>query len=105
MTTELPHADPRRSIRVPLTADVSLRRSGQLHYQVKVLDLSPHGCRIEFIERPALEEQMWVRFDGLQALEAEVCWVDGFVGGLNFFRPIHPAVFDQLLSRLGPACC
>jgi hypothetical protein len=38
--------------------------------------------------------------DGLEALDAEVCWVDGHVAGLRFERTIHPAVFDLLLQRL-----
>jgi hypothetical protein len=45
---------------------------------------------------------MLLKFDGLEALEAEVCWVDGFVAGLQFDKPIHPAVFDLLLERLSP---
>lgn len=92
-------ADPRRSPRVPLTAEVSLRRSGQLNYCVKALDASPHGCKVEFVERPALDERVWVRFQGLQPIAAEVCWVDGFHGGLNFIEPIHPAVFHNLIRR------
>jgi hypothetical protein len=91
----------RRSERVVLDADVSLRRPGQLSYRVKVFDASLHGCRVEFVERPQLGEQLWVKFDALQALEAEVCWIDGFTAGVNFIQPIHPAVFDRLTSGLG----
>jgi hypothetical protein len=93
----------RRSDRVSLTGVVSLRRSGQLNYRVRVFDASLHGCRVEFVERPKLDEQLWVKFDGLQPVEAEVCWVDGFAAGLNFVRPIHPAVFDALIANL-PRC-
>ena len=90
----------RRSERVALDADVSLRRSGQLNYQVRVYDASLHGCRVEFVERPTADEQLWVKFDGLQPLEAEVCWVEGFIAGVNFLQPIHPAVFDRLVTTL-----
>jgi hypothetical protein len=88
----------RRSDRVQLSAFVALRRSGQLNYLVRILDASLHGCRVEFVERPKLDEQLWVKFDGLQPLEAEVCWVDGVTAGLNFLRPIHPAVFAGLIA-------
>ena len=90
----------RRSERVALDADVSLRRSGQLNYRVRVYDASLHGCRVEFVERPTVDEQLWVKFDGLQPLEAEVCWVEGFIAGVNFLQPIHPAVFDRLVATL-----
>lgn len=90
----------RRSERVSLNALVSLRRSGQLNYRVRVFDASLHGCRVEFVERPQLEEQLWVKFEGLQPLEAEVCWVEGFAAGVNFVQPIHPAVFDGLIAEI-----
>jgi hypothetical protein len=90
----------RRSERVPLSAEVALRRSGQLNFRTSVFDLSQHGCRIQFVERPTLEERVWVKFDGLEALEAQVCWVDGLKAGLAIAMPIHAAVFEQLLARL-----
>jgi hypothetical protein len=92
--------DPRRSARVGLSAEITLRRAGQGRYRVKILDASPHGCRAEFVERPELEEHIWVKFEGLEALEAVVCWVRGFEVGLDFERPIHPAVFEELVAKL-----
>ena len=62
--------------------------------------MSPDGCKAEFVERPKLDEHVWVRFDGLEALEAMVCWVRGFEVGLEFENPIHPAVFEMLVSKL-----
>jgi len=85
---------------VPLTAEVALRRSGKLNFRTSVFDLSPHGCAIQFVETPALEERVWIKFDGLEALEAQVCWVDGLKAGMAFGAPIHPAVFEQLVARL-----
>jgi hypothetical protein len=100
MSAPLPNLIPRRSERHVLDADVSLRRPGQLSYRVTVFDASLHGCRVEFVERPALAEQLWVKFDGLQPLEAEVCWIQGFKAGVKFLQPIHPAVFDRLVATL-----
>jgi PilZ domain-containing protein len=91
---------PRRSARIALDAEVMVRRPGKLNYRVKVFDVSPHGCRIEFVDRPKLDERAWIKFEGLEALEALVCWVDGFVAGVEFERPLHGAVFDLLVSRL-----
>jgi len=67
---------------------------------VKIVDISPQGCKAEFVERPNLDELVWVKFDGLQSLEAVVCWTRGFEVGLEFERPIHPAVFEMLVERL-----
>jgi len=90
----------RRSVRVALGGQVSLRRLGQNSYRVRVNDLSPEGCKVDLVERPRVGEHMLIKFDGLEALDAEVCWVDGFVAGLRFQKPIHGSVFDILLERL-----
>jgi hypothetical protein len=36
---------------------------------------------------------------GLEALESLVCWVDGFTAGVEFQKPLHPAVFAMLVTR------
>jgi hypothetical protein len=91
----------RRADRVAIDAEVVLRRSAQLNYRVRAFDASPYGCKLEFVERPELEERVWVKFDGLDALEALVVRVEGFVAGVEFVRPMHQAVFDALTPRLG----
>ena len=91
---------PRRSDRIGLSADISLRRLGQNSYRVKVSDLSPEGCKVDLVERPRIGEHMLVKFAGLEVLDAETCWIDGYVAGLRFEKPIHPAMFDLLLQRL-----
>ena len=90
----------RCSPRVALSGQVSLRRLGQNNYRVRVNDLSPEGCKVELVERPRIGEHVLIKFEGLEALDAEVCWVDDFVAGLRFQNPIHGSVFDILLQRL-----
>ncbi|GAA4742475.1 hypothetical protein GCM10023264_04520 [Sphingomonas daechungensis] len=91
---------PRRNARVPLQAEVQLRRSGQRHYMVNVYDISPEGCRLEFVERPRLDETVWVKLGSLESIEANVCWVKGHDVGVEFVRPIHPAVFATTVEKL-----
>ena len=91
---------PRQSDRVAVAADISLRRIGRSTFRVNVSDLSPEGCKVLLVERPAKDERVLVKFDGLEVLEAGVCWVEGFTAGLSFEKPMHPAVFDLLIERL-----
>lgn len=91
---------PRRSDRIATSADVSLRRVGQSSRRVRVTDLSPEGCKIRLPHQPRIEDHLLVKFDGLEALEAEVCWAEGFDAGLRFERAIHPAVFALVVERL-----
>jgi hypothetical protein len=82
-----------------LDADVRIRRSGTRGYRVRVFDASPKGCRVEFVERPTVGEHVWVRFDGIEALEGVVRWIEGHEGGVQFTRPLHPAVFEELIAK------
>lgn len=91
---------PRECHRVHLSGEILLRRAGQRPYPVRIFDASPQGCKTELVERPALEERLWVKFEGLGAIEAIVCWAHGFEVGLKFAHPIHPAVFSVLMSKL-----
>lgn len=79
---------------------MQLRRSGQHHYMVNVFDISPSGCRLEFVERPRLDETVWVKFGTMDSIEANVCWINGYDVGIEFVRPIYPAVFDALVDKL-----
>lgn len=91
---------PRCSERTQLSAEVSMRRLGKFNYRVRVFDVSPEGCKVELVERPRIDEHVFIRFEGLEALDCAVCWLDGMTAGLRFERAIHPAVFALLLERL-----
>jgi hypothetical protein len=94
---------PRKAERISVEAEISLRRSGRIAYRVDLFDLTRFGCSCEFIERPAIGERLWVRFDRLESLEAVTCWVEESRVGLKFENSVHPAVFDMLLSGLKAA--
>ena len=90
---------PRSSERISVDAEVLQRRQGQPNYRVRLYDVSRSGCQAEFVERPRVGDHVWIKFEGLESLNAEVCWADGFRAGLRYVSPIHPAVFDLLVQR------
>ena len=91
----------RDAVRTEVSAEVGLRSIGRNSFRVRVFDLSSSGCKVELVERPAVGDAVSVKFDGLDVLEANVAWVEGPHAGLTFKNPIHPAVLDLLLRRLG----
>lgn len=95
-----PHREqtPRAHERRKIAGSASLRRMGRKEYQTRLFDLTPNGCKVEFIERPRPGELLWVKLNGLSNLEAAVRWVDGFYGGVEFVRPLHEAIFDSLVE-------
>lgn len=91
----------RHAARTPVPGEVTLRGVGRSSYRVRVLDLSTDGCKVELVERPSVGDRMLVKFDGIEVLDADVAWVEGYGAGLKFANRIHPAVLDLLLKRLG----
>ena len=91
---------PRQSERNLTVGQVTVRRCGGDRCYARVFDASPQGCQVEIAAE--LDERLWVRFEGLEPLEAQVCWVGRSKAGVRFATPIHPAVFDLLLQRLDP---
>lgn len=91
---------PRRSRREAIQAEVAYKKAGQLRYPVRLFDLSQTGCKIEFVERLRVGDRILIKLAGLEGLPASVCWIEGFVGGVEFERPLHPAVFERLIAQL-----
>jgi len=90
---------PRGANRLKFATEAGIRRTGVRPYRVRVFDASREGCKIEFVERPAVGERIWVKFDGLEAVEGCVRWVAGHVGGVRFEQRLHEAVFERLAMR------
>lgn len=91
---------PRAHERHQIAGTVMLRRMGRKEYHARLFNMTPNGCRVEFIERPRPGELLWVTVEGLDSVEAGVRWIDGFYGGVEFTRPHHPAIFDSLVGRM-----
>jgi hypothetical protein len=95
-----PAIQPRRHERVSVVGEVSMRRAGKHPFRVHIYDLSPEGCKAEFVDRPELGEMLWIKFDGMDAFEADVRWIVPPTLGLKLTRSMYPAVFDLLVDRL-----
>ena len=98
LRTHSPGRGPGKARAFALQAEVQLRRSGQHHYLVNVFDVSPEGCKLEFVERPRLDETVWVKFDGYDAIQSSVCWIEGHTVGVEFERPIYPSIFEMMVD-------
>jgi len=91
----------RRASRVEVPGDIGLKAMGRSMYRVRIHDLSTHGCKVELVDRPSVGGTMLIKFESLEVMEADAAWVEGHTAGLKFKNPIHPAVLDLLLQRLG----
>lgn len=95
---------PRLDERLVLQADLPVRRLGRAYYRCNVRDISCSGCKVEFVERPRCGELIFVKFEGFDAIEATVRWIDGFCGGVQFARPLYPSIFERIFENLKKTC-
>ena len=75
-----------------------MRRTGVRGFRVRVFDLSPEGCKVEFVEIPAVGERIWVKFDKLESVEGNVRWTAGHMCGVEFMRTLYEPVFRRLVT-------
>ena len=94
-------AGRRRGQRVRVSsAEIGMRRMGSFSFQVMLEDVSVGGCKVELVEFVEVNDHVIARFPGIEPFSAKVSWADSRFAGIDFDRPLHPAVFEQLLSRL-----
>lgn len=89
----------RRAPRFALRLQATLRERGDnAHILVRVIDISPYGCRIEHLGGKSLQSTVWLYLDKLDARYARVVWNRDNFAGLEFEAPLHEAVLDSLLG-------
>jgi hypothetical protein len=89
----------RSSERVPIELDAGLRQRGGSGVTVQIMDLSTHGFRIETHLDLHVGADVWLRLPGLESSHAKVAWVNGYIAGCKFERPLHPAVLDMVVAK------
>jgi hypothetical protein len=99
---ENPQSPGRRgAVRTVGDASILLRRLGNVALEVHLLDISTGGCQLERAASLSIAEHVVTRLPGLEPLGATVAWANSRHARLHFDRPLHPAVFELLLTRLG----
>lgn len=73
-------------------------RGTTIRVPVRVIDISPYGCRIEHGGGQTMQSTVWLYLDRLDGLYARVVWHRDIFAGLEFETPLHEAVIDRLLS-------
>jgi hypothetical protein len=90
----------RRSARFSTGSQIHARRIPGVNFEVPLDNVSSGGCKLEMLEDCEEGEDVIARFPDLEPLGGRIRWTMGPTIGLQFTRPIHPAVFGSLLQRL-----
>ena len=93
-----PAQDQRKYRRFAFNARCHLRSIGGIRRQVRTVDLSPSGIRVEAMHRILPESAVSVDIMDYRNMPAHVVWAtDSFVG-IAFDYDLHPAIFDAIVS-------
>jgi hypothetical protein len=88
--------DQRRFARVQVSIAAGIGRGPERAASpVTVVDLSTHGCGIELDSHVELGARVWLALPGLEPWPSRVAWSQDRRAGLEFDRPMHPAVADR----------
>ncbi|WP_425505320.1 PilZ domain-containing protein [Sphingomonas piscis] len=94
--------DSRRTSRVALTLNAAARQPGRGKFPVRLVDISPHGCRIELFSSLSVGSHLWLSIASLEAKQARIVWCKGDFAGLQFDEPLNECVLATLLTQHGP---
>lgn len=98
--SERPVLRVRREDRRCAAIPARLRHSVNCRSDIRVTDLSAHGCRISTAGgNLAVGSHVFVGLDHLGPIRAHVRWCDQDIAGLEFDGSLHVAVLDHLLAR------
>ena len=91
--------DRRRANRAALSINATMREGSRTKVQVRVLDISTHGCRVECTSAVPVDACVWLSIPGIENQYCRVVWHCQEFVGLEFEKPLSAAVFDRLLKE------
>ena len=93
--------DARSAERFSVAADATLRPFRKDAERIRIVDMSVKGCGFE--SRWPFQDEMMVLLylPGLEPWAAIVKWWRDGRGGIEFVRPLHPAVADRFAATIG----
>ena len=89
----------RRANRAALRLAATMREGSRGKVQVRLIDISTHGCRIECSSTVATDAQIWLNIASLESQYCRVVWHCQEFIGLEFEKPLAEPVLDRLLEN------
>lgn len=97
--TQRQQPDRRRTERIALRLTATMRDGTRSRVKVRVIDMSPRGCRIECTTPVEDGAWIWLSIAGLETQFCRVVWHCQEFVGLEFEKPLSEAVFNKLLTE------
>lgn len=91
--------DRRRVTRTAFRLNATMRDGTRTKAQVRIIDISTHGCRIECSSGANADSWVWLNIAGLETQYCRIAWRAGEFAGLAFATPLAEAVLERLLQQ------
>ncbi len=88
----------RRSPRKPVSLDAKVGRGGLDRALCRVVDLSPHGARLQTYSALRNGTMIWLTLPKVGYCAARVVWADDFAAGVEFRDPLSEDDFDAITA-------
>lgn len=89
----------RRANRAALSLTATMREGSKSKVQVRVIDISTHGCKVECTSSVGVDACVWLTIPSLENQYCRVVWHCQEFVGLEFEKPLSAAVFDKLVKE------
>lgn len=86
--------------RTDLHVDIFVRQASAQLFRATLSDISVSGFKLHSFTSLNTEKMVFIKIPGLESLGAHIRWSDYQDYGCEFANPLHPAVFDHLISGL-----
>lgn len=94
-----PHRPERRRVsRTAVRLGATIQEKGGAAVEVRLIDLSTHGCRIEVASGLSPAESLSLGIAGIKPQQCRLVWQCAEFVGLEFTKPLSVAVLDALLE-------
>lgn len=86
-------------MRAPVSLDAKIGRGGLDRALCKVVDLSPHGARIQTYSELRVGQNIWLTLPKLGHTATSIVWSNDFEAGLEFMIPLTDEQFEALSAQ------
>jgi hypothetical protein len=64
-------------------------------FDIRILDLSPDGCRISSDSALAIGDEIWLQIPGIATRQARIAWAEGREAGCEFTSRLADALLSE----------
>lgn len=78
---------------------IGFRERGRTSGTSTLYELSTNGCKVKLGSQLVAGQHVWIKLPTLESWAGRVAWSDGIFAGIEFDRPLHPAVSTLIVQR------